>query len=564
MGPTLKNPALTTKLSLPSQSVVNLSFTETSLKGLQDFRESLPGANLPESLARLYQYLPEVAGLLANGETKLALLDYLKPVIFDYTDKVITTTAISREKTKEISLTLGLLKQLGNGYKAVLMDELDKTAPEALILARAIAASIGTLQKRITSCWRTYISPPRKDWIEIHTLYQIAQTEGVEVFQPDAETGTPAPDFVTPKAAYLSILTASCSDPGRLSQQDQRQLIDFLANCADLATLSPEPGQGPFRVDPGADEGPVRAGAGDDTREGLLYIDFARLIGHLETCASDCPLPHRLITDLVQHLNQPPTRTEIRSPDDSTCSALFGLTRLHRQLTHTRNIEEYLRGLKIELRRRPEKQAFSARDTKPELKDLWLDGALEARSSVLYRTERPKKDLDKPIEFSRDNNQRQFAAAGPDDIEAVRIDISDNGTCLELPTAQTHASPGDLAAIRPDTGNHWALAMVRWTRVTPKLSRLVGLELLKYDYKPCAAALTRKQKQTSAYFSCLLLKGSGADLELLSPSIPFTEGSEVVIVSASGKQFAILQSTCDSSYHVSRFKLTMLTPETGV
>src|SRR5690606_370820 len=143
---------LIARLSLAPQALPALSFCSTSYEGVQGFIADLPRTNTAEVLNRLYKALPEIAGVTLDIETKIALLELMRPISFEYTDNLTATSDINEQNIRQVSPSLALRKKLAMGHKAVAVAAAGTAAQQPQLLASSLHAAITVLSKMLTPC----------------------------------------------------------------------------------------------------------------------------------------------------------------------------------------------------------------------------------------------------------------------------------------------------------------------------------------------------------------------------------------------------------------------------
>lgn len=550
--PPVQNP-LIRRLSLPTDPVSTLSFCATSLAGVAVFLDELPRTNNAEVLNRLYRAMPEIAALDCEPRVKIDMLNLLRPVILQYTDQLTARIAISEKTTKQVSLALALLKNLARGYKTIIVDLQSAGLEQQSLLAGAIEHAIAVLAKMLTTCWHCFLTPPANLWREIHALY---------LFAHERDCATPFPlsnQALGPRAAYLRILLMAAADPARFTAADLKRLQAFLDTHAHFATLEEPAENALFVVDTNSDQGPLLSAKRPDNGQssppaGLLGLGSGDLVAYIDRHAhADLSLPRRLIPQLRRYWSTEIMREEDHIDDHSKVSVVFGLARLHRLLTATRNINEYATRCQVL------QTSATQRGSKPALTPLeiptrtWHDAPENDISPSLTWLQPSRANPDDPIQYTP-----LGAEPGEDRIQATaatRINTSKRGACLELAAPPADLAPGELVGINTADDKQWRIGLVRWARTTARLTRLVGIQFLSADITPCAVAMVRSKSAPATHFPGLILNQSGQPRDLLVPSMPFTDHCQVDILTLHRHVTAALSSAQETTFHLSLFGL---------
>src|SRR5690606_994286 len=138
---------------------------------------------------------------------------------------------------------------------------------------------------------------------------------------------------------------------------------------------------------------------------------------------------------------------------------------------------------------------------------------------------------------------------------ATRINTSEKGACLELAAPPDHLAPGELVGINTAEDQQWRVGLVRWTRTTASLTRLLGIQFLSIDITPCAVAMVRGNTPQATYFPGLILDQSGDAADLLVPSMPFTDHCQIDIITSQWRKTATLPPAQETTFHLSLFRL---------
>lgn len=544
----LSSATLIARLGLPPEDFPALTFCPTSLEGLESFLADLPRTNIAEVLNLLYRAIPQVAGLKLDPAAKMAMLDLLRPEIFEYSGRLTTKLALNEKNTRQVSLSLALLKNLAMGYKSVAVALVSAGPQQNQPLALSLNAAITVLSKMLIICWQCFFNPPRNLWLELHSLYLLARHRDIESLTP-LSSQTIAIPALSPRVPYLKIVLAAAADPARFTPQDLKLLLLFLDHSAHLATIADTDPPGLFTIDPDRDQGPILTTKLNRAKPGYLHLHSQELAQYLRQYRGDVgmvSLPPRLIRQVSRYWSMDVVREDEHVEDGAPVSAIFGLNRLHRLLTKTRNIEEYV----------GKSQLVSFNRHKHETgqeSDAWQDtpDSPERQHGTWLRPS--QSNPDEPITFV---SQREKLEVEPQpEYSAVRTNLSRRGACIELSSPPDNLTPGELVGIKASDANQWRIGIVRWTRITPRLSRLVGIEFITKNIAPCAVALSRESGLTSAYFPGLMLQNSDKSRELLLPSMPFTEHAQVTILTTKAKGSAMLVQSIESTFHLSIFRL---------
>ena len=550
-SPTSSPEPLLGRLSVPASRLEALSFCDTSLGGIEGFLTDLPAANTPEVLNRLYRAVPEVAALRGDRERRLAMLLRLQPAIFHHVDQLTERLSVTDKTARQLSLALALLKNLALGYKSVVVDLLSGGAESHQRLAGAIQLAISALSRMMTTSWLCFVNPPANLWREIHALFLIARARGIEKLTPFSAQSVDNP-ALAPRTAYLRILLVAAADPARLSPRDLKLLLGFLDSYAQHADLLYQGESALFTIDPDRDRGPILSTRMRASSPAFIGLDSARLVTHIDRylAPSEIDLPPRLLIQVRRHWSSEILRREEHREERQQVNAVFGLSRLHRLLTQTANIDDFVSRSQV-LALRAGQHLLSLEDTTP--RRTWQDSRESEPDSGSNWLHSSRGNPDDPITYTPQHKQKPGDAVNV--LDATQVNSSEHGACIELGTAPDNLSPGELVAIRVAGNGPWRVGLVRWTRTTASFSRLAGIEFLDLATTPCAVALIRDNQRASAFFPAFLARPGDGEENLLVPSLPFTQGSQVLLIDGKQRGGARLTRAIEATHQLTLFHI---------
>lgn len=541
--------SLLARLSVPANRTRTLSFCDASQDGIDVFLADLPVANSPEVLNRLYRAVPEVAALEGDCGLRLTLLQRLQPVIFHHVEQLTDRLTVTDKTARQLSLAMALLKNLALGYKSVVADLVSTGSDDRQQLAAALQLAIKALSRMMTTSWQCFVNPPANLWREIHTLFLLAGAQNVEKLTPFSAQDHADPGQA-PRTAYLRILLVAAADPARLSPRDLKQLLNFLDTYAHHAELV-SPCENPlFIIDPNRDRGPILSTRMRASSPSFIGLDSNRLATFIDRylAPSEIQLSPRLLAQVRRYWSTAILRREEHREQREQIQVVFGLSRLHRLITETANIDAFVSHCQVNALRAGQR-LLSIEDTRPQ--NMWHD-TRESDPSVNWLQPAHRNPED-PIAYTPLAAQK--SGDHPTIFEATQVNISEHGACIEIGTAPDNLTPGELVAIRADSSARWRMGLVRWTRTTAAFSRLAGMEFFDLTTYPCAVALIRNNQRTSAFFPAFLARPGNGEENLLVPSLPFTEGSQVLLIEARQRGGARLTEIIEATHQLTLFHI---------
>lgn len=556
--------ALLERLRVPPLDLNRLSFAGATPLEINLYQHRLPVGN-PTALCKLlYAAMKEISRLRMDPRSKLSVLDAFQPMVTDCVTSLAKDESLNSSTFERLSLAQALLKHLLMAYKSAAVELCKDSARPAdentlLAIASALHGAMTTITRLLLNCWQWYIGPPERIWFELHTLYRLALSFGVDRHAfTEREHGRETRATIT--VTYLKPLLLACITPWRYTGQEIKAIFSFLDRSAQLAELAAFDQSGLFVVNPNSDMGPVYAARIRTITHDHWRLQTQGLLGAVENRSdfeggptlSVAAMPDRLMRDLRSYWGREIVRTDNHLPADSPVVIRVGFAAVHAELTGDGNLADFLAGAGVELASvKSQKSEFVAVDT-GEATDRWRD-AFDAA---------PVEDpgaRDKSIGFPAAIAPTQEAERERS-YTAFHVNTSARGACFDIPDAPRQLSAGELISFgEPDEARR-SQGIVRWIQVTPAFHRIFGVERLRGSALACAACIVGGSQPLSAFFAGLALPdgGSNEPLEVLLPSLPFRLHQHIRLICpalSDGSQTFLLVDLVDSTFHLSRFKL---------
>jgi cyclic-di-GMP-binding protein len=532
------------RLSLPKDFSESLSFCGTSKEELGAYLADLPHSSPAELCNRLYRLLPEVAGLEVPMGRKLAMLDMVEPEAFDCVQRLIKKTAVTPATTKILSLSIAMLRYLAQGYKSVLVSALKFPASPPNLLIDSIYGAIDVLTHVLGICWESYIPLPKNIWLELHSLHRIARLKGLESVNIKSRTHTQGTE-ATIKAAYAKPLLMACTDPSRYAPQDIRRAMDYLTTTANLVEFVDNLQDGIFIIDTQSDQGPQYSFKIETSTKRHFRLRTARLVRHIDEKISSGTLnglPHRLARDLCKYWSNEIRRRSDHISESKPVSLTLGLSHVHRQITGSKNAEDYFRSLKDIAQGK--KSALSVMDfDKDEDRGKFL--AKELKAGVGHTQ-------DSAIEYTTEPSGNRLRS-----YKGMQVNHSERGACIEFDSTAEPVTPGELVAFQFDNSRQLHVGLIRWVRITPQLKRRVGIELINGTISPCVVSQVTKGSAGDHQHYPALVVEKDKKRSILVPTLAFKEYTSVVLSNPTGNRPVKLLSRVEETYHIGRFGLEL-------
>lgn len=521
------------RLKLPEQTLDILSFCQSNKAGaVKAWAESLPATRISFTSVQLYTALPELPRLKADPQTRLDMLESMRP----YVQRCIQGLGrnflnqpiiLPDGAVKTAIVAQALQKHITNGYIAV-VSQLAKTKPKGQALASldlALSRAINGLCLMLMRGYQLYTPTPPGVWLELHCLYQLAQLleRQDQLVADDMLEHVPA---LSLKQNYMRALLLACARPNQLRQQEVQQTFDALNLWAPFAHMRPGQAENRlFAVDPNDDHQPLyknQIHASDPAS--VFELDLEELVTGLrrqlemkDDETAIIRLPDTLPSQLIEHLCASWTvlrqRAFERRLTQGELQVTVGLINLHYHCAGELEFANYLSRLaeKLAVASRPAEVAASAAPADP-----WgSTGSFGALPTVDFT-----EDWDDPHEAPE---------IAP--VHAIRIvDISPGGYCLNWTAgADEKLRAGDLIGVREPGRLKWSIAAVRWIRQSSGVTQL-GVQIIAPQAKPAALSMVQKTGENTPFMRALKiqpLKSVNQPASLLVDSLPFVEYSKV-------------------------------------
>ncbi len=567
------------RLQPPTLNLETLAFARPKVSEIEKFIQRLPATNSAKTAQLLYGALRELNQVKLEPAIRLALIEPLQTHTISCADALTKNPSLSEQTVRAISTAQALLKHLLLGYKAVIAEAAQASEVEPKLIAQSIHGALVAMNRILLTCWQCYIEPPDKFWLELHTLYRIAN-----YFYTDQQTVTwlEAGQKMrsTPTTAYLKPLLLSCANPGHYTPVEIKQVFTFLDKWAMLAELAPGHEEGLYVVDLDSDRGPVYASLAGPITANYVRLRNDKLVQALRDHFARehsgdiklITLPDRIVRNLCEYWDQEKIRSEEHLDDQTPLQVILGLTAIHNELSGHRSVDEFLNDVDKHHNLKAY-ELFGANTAKLHSKsignkDAWEESGYDTQSrhgesEELAGTTSPPSTpplQDEPVAVPK------ATPRPPVHYDARQLNTSERGACIEFIDDPKQLSPGELIALKdtsqPD--NNWILGIIRWVHITSRLKRVVGIEKLQLAVEPCAACVINDQRATSPYLPGLLFQeqvqdtvgtGTPVDAEVIVPSMPFKQRNQISLLSGTREQSYILGKPIDTTFHLSRFRV---------
>jgi len=563
-------------LRVPTPSKQSLSFCDGTPRDLKRWIAGLPKANIGETARQLYQSLVELNQFLTPSENRLQLLELLRPevsFVCQHLERHFLNQAIVLDERprKVANLCQALQNHLAVGYKLIIARAMTRTGKEReQLLAVALQRASHSLCSPLIRASQLYCPVPEGLWLELHQLYQIACEQRLQrqVIRDPLARHTPG---LSLEQTYVTALLLGCARTNQMRQSGIARLAEALEPWSTLVRL--QPGDHPsslFVLAPQID-GPPRYKSLYQNSElhNLLGIDTQPLVDAIkeylalpeeERSKSRLMIPDGVSLDLLQHVaaawGDIAERTFQRTAGQGNLTLCIGMTALHFFLSGKRSFAEVLK--------RPIEVGAAVFKPSTGEPDIWSNAFDAQRSAV---DEIHFEEIQYTKVTPGDQSQPQANGENYPTYPLAIVNHSPGGYCLSWPKdVPSQLQAGELLGVQDNPSQGWSVAIVRWIRQVRGGGTQMGIELIAPHARPCGLQLLRKGEQNSQYLRALLLPEISAisrPASLITPRLPFQEGSKVLINDHGEEHRAVLSRRQVSTGSFSQFEYHRIGQEEG-
>lgn len=535
------------RFQLPRQVLENLSFClNNRASTVKGWVQSLPATRVNHTSVLLYKALPEIGRLKTSAESRLEMLEALRPYIHnciqglakDFLNKPLV---LPEGPLKAAVVAQALQKHMNNGYCLALRElgtkyKSNKNLDPKLEFAchRAIMG-LGLLLFR---SHQLYTQIPTGLWRDFHSLYKIAELLKI-TDRPIEDPLLKASKASTICQIYLRILLLCSARPNQLQPSEVSLVYGALENWVPLGKLLGNEVQDPtnlFLANLSSDNGPMyksrfMGSSQDDVRE----LDIKQLITALEkqyekgeSSETDIlVIPKHMSAGLVDHLLRSwkiiPQRSFERQARSDKVDVTVGLTNLHFHIANGMSFNDFTgQGDDEEI----DLDAFS--------NDPW--GASS-------------------------NDEDEDGKDGYPNYSVQAIDSSPGGYCIEWrDNIPGQVKAGDAIGLKEQGRHRWGLGVIRWIQQHREMTRM-GIQLLAPKTVPYAAARELPDGEFGDYMRVLMLpelKAANQPATLLTANAPFQEYGRILLNNQGEIRQAQLSRRLFSTGSISQFSFRFL------
>lgn len=348
---------MTIALDIPSPCRDQLTFTETSVTGLEEWVSALPMVHIGGTVKQVYQALLELNELKTSPLNRLQMLEVIRPA----THHLLNTLSRSylshnpiveniQHQIQISDLAQALQHELSTGYKIVFAETLAQQQQMAVtsfndLLSQSIHRAMTEIGLSILRACQLYTTTGEGVWQELYLLFRYAQKFKLLKQQ----TSDPEKYFKqrsSTEEAFKQVLLLACTKPNQLRPIELDRMYKTLELWSDSSKLVPAAHKAAlFVLDSRQNIPPVyKQNLQEELSKhhvGLFTEQLAHYIyQHLKAKRQDSnipiQIPNTLPVTLLKHLifcwSKPSKRNSDRTPTNGLVTICFGMENIHHYL----------------------------------------------------------------------------------------------------------------------------------------------------------------------------------------------------------------------------------------
>ncbi len=570
-----------TGLSIRPQTVSVTDLNSYSPRQIQSWLAALPRANTGEMAKQIYTRLSQSNGMKLDPSIRLKFLLALQPEIERLYNNLEqhfhhTSASLPPKQTKIAELARAMLNEQALAYKAIIEKHLKdlKVSINKKLLGSAMTYAMYYLSRLIGHCYQLYLTPPKRLWQELHTLFQLAEFNNLD--RTSVSLPKPKKEASLRNIYKSSLLLALCN-PNQLRTADfwsiQFDALDLSKKISLTPSISVIPigEEYEFVVNLRSNSAPFhRSLLTENNDHNYLGISVQKLLLFLQSCLEQTDtkpkgLSKVLIRHLINALGNMATRSFSRTPCKDELEIAIGLASTHylikkgkERLMSPRQIAANASGM-------AEMSYGSSEDALSTLEGSLKDVRVLDNHDAMIQHE--SKNASSHGQVSRDENEDQWSKrfkpkVSINDSEALQksyhltsvqksdskppreyqkvdatiLNISPGGYCLQLDGLLPKQTQTDeiIGIFELDeTGKEiWNIGIIRWIKRESSNDLQAGIQLIAPNAEPVTTSMKQHGDETSAKHSSLLLPSLphiGQPATLLTPTLPYRKGKIVIM-----------------------------------
>ncbi|WP_045860903.1 hypothetical protein [Teredinibacter purpureus] len=538
-------------LRLHDATVSKLSFCSSKKPAkVKAWVEELRQTKTSETSAVLYSSLPEFSRLKIDPETRLEMLEAVRPAT-QHAIEGLTGAFINRSVTSSASaqktaiIAQGIQKAMIDGYCRCVADfcRIKRFRPAQVeLLVTSLHRAISGIGLVFFRSYQLYSQPPTGFWLHLHALFQIADHFDL-LAKPVKDALLNTTRATNIQTAYMRVLLMGTAKLNQISQKNVALVYDAFELWAQYGRLHTSHHQDKdifYIVNISADQPPTYKSRFDGkSTDRILQLNFKVLVSllskHSRTNSSQpaedeidhvtgkLPVPAGFPDSLMDHLlncwSSISQRRQERRDVQTVAEVCVGLVNTH----------YYVSG----------KQAFDDFTGQSD-----LDGGRDVLSTLSSSMASPFTDAPK-------------GASEQVPTHSVSVqNVSAGGCCLlwkeDIPPK---LQSGELIGIKEKGRHSWSIGVVRWIRQFKGISQL-GIQTLASHPKPFGAGQMYDMGGYSDYARAFYIpaqKNGQNPASIITAYAPFKETDKVKIYDGESIFTVKLTKTLFSTSSVRQF-----------
>lgn len=552
------------QLTVPNRTTPKKNSFDSRPTSVKAWIAELPMANIGETTRQLFEALTDLNRQDIPAGQRFKVMEMLqKPVMYvtghmkkHYIGQAMPLAA---QNLKIAHLSREISYAQATGYKILVMEQIAGVGrKDKKLLVTAMHRSVKLLSSVLLKSYQIYEAYPESVWLEIHSLYRYAESNGLHKSKILDESMGCGPSTIA--NAYKQILMLALACPYRMRHTEAEAVYKALEDWVGACELKPvykAGGEVMFAINLDTDQPPSYLVL-RDTKENhstcrilgtrrLSDLLHKRLSAKRETTKTSCQsLSRDMLRRLMLVWGVMPKRRYSRVRDHSQVVAAMGLSSIHYFVSGEAafNDSAVSQDCSAELGITPgpqleEPAQFDARAISEEtgnLPDVW---------EMKYTIEGTAKPSSTEMAVARAAAGMQIDTSHQTQNWKM-VNVSAGGYCLLWDNHDTtRAQVGELLGIReqsdPDTF-HWRLGVIRWLKSVDKRGLELGIQMLSPGAVGVAARMDLKTRSRSEDFTRGLLLPEIASIQqpatMLLPSPPF-KLNDTAIINCHGKDVRV-------------------------
>lgn len=362
------------RIPVPAPSQKKLAFcTGNKVQRVVEWANMLRPTQIEKTSSLLYTALPQVNDLITPAQSRLEMLEHLRPYVQHTLDGLSkhflhSPLALTNEAKKSAIVAQALQKHMVDGYILCIKDLLKNKKLKAgdstlaLCIHRAITG-IGLLFLR---SYQIYTNPPKNLWLALHTLFRVADMNEL-LDQKVTDPVQRIAKLSSIQDVYLSTALLFSARPHQLSQNDIAALYPTLREWATFIRFQLELSDNPdnfYCINLDSDFGPLYKTRIEEAHDNdlIIELDYRPLLSQLtkqrgetrdqneaveDMGAASIELPKEINSSLLDHLlevwSNIAQRKQDRRPIEVTADMCVGLADCHYYLSGGQEFSDFVR-----------------------------------------------------------------------------------------------------------------------------------------------------------------------------------------------------------------------------